>query len=227
MLWFCCPVPSFVTFPLSCYVCKFLLIFSLYCTHSSGICHTGLLYVQWKTPDDGHRNCPKHVELYSKNKFEKLVHLVAFILRIKYSFAFRAAGDVGENGNFVSVSNLKYSHHHENGHMNSRKVVGNEITSLHSSAFVGSFLKIVCIWLMHGTWNIKLKYFDVFWTVHHCDNWRIKNQLDATYCFIVLLIGSTCFGHYYAHHQVLVTMMLITTLVVSFLVCCRLTVRYG
>jgi len=30
---------------------------------------------------------------------------------------------------------------------------------------------------------------------------RIKNQLDATYYFIVLLIGSTCFGHYYAHRQ--------------------------
>ena len=53
-----------------------------------------------------------------------------------------------------------------------------------------------------------------------------KNQLDATY-FIVLLIGSTCFGHYYAHHQELATIMLITTLVVSFLVCCRLEVRCG
>jgi len=41
---------------------------------------------------------------------------------------------------------------------------------------------------------------DVYWTVHHCDNWRIKNQLDATYYFIVLLISSTCFWHYYAHH---------------------------
>jgi len=29
-----------------------------------------------------------------------------------------------------------------------------------------------------------------------------KNQLDATYYFIVLLIGSTCFGHYYAHHAI-------------------------
>jgi len=29
--------------------------------------------------------------------------------------------------------------------------------------------------------------------------------------FIVLRIGSTCFGHYYAHHQELATMMLITT----------------
>jgi len=38
--------------------------------------------VQWKTPDDGQRNCPKHVEYYSKNKFEKLVHIVGFIIRI-------------------------------------------------------------------------------------------------------------------------------------------------
>jgi hypothetical protein len=41
-----------------------------------------LLCVQWKSPDDGQRNFPKHVEFYSKNKFEKLVHLVGFIIRI-------------------------------------------------------------------------------------------------------------------------------------------------
>jgi len=35
-----------------------------------------------KNPDDGHRNYPKHVEFYSKNKFEKLVHLVGFMKRI-------------------------------------------------------------------------------------------------------------------------------------------------
>ena len=34
--------------------------------------------------------------------------------------------------------------------------------------------------------------------MHRCDNRRIKNQIDATYYFIVLLTGSTCFGHYYA-----------------------------
>ena len=51
-------------------------------TYSNGICHTCLLYVQWKTPDDGQRNCLKHVEFYFKNKFEKLVHLVGFIIRI-------------------------------------------------------------------------------------------------------------------------------------------------
>jgi len=31
---------------------------------------------------DGQRNCPKHVEFYSKNKFEKVVHLVGFFIRI-------------------------------------------------------------------------------------------------------------------------------------------------
>ena len=35
-----------------------------------------------KLPDDGQRNCPKHVEFYSKNKFEKIVHLVGFIIKI-------------------------------------------------------------------------------------------------------------------------------------------------
>ena len=44
--------------------------------------HTPLLCVQWKTHDDGQRNCPKHIEFYSKNKFEKLMHLVGFIIRI-------------------------------------------------------------------------------------------------------------------------------------------------
>jgi len=28
-----------------------------------------------------------------------------------------------------------------------------------------------------------------------------KNQLDVTECFIALMICSTYFGHFYAHHQ--------------------------
>ena len=39
--------------------------------------------------------------------------------------------------------------------------------------------------------------------------------MPLTY-FLVLLLGSTCFEHNYAHHQELTTVMLITTLVVSF-----------
>jgi len=49
---------------------------------SKHVWHIPLLCVQWKTPDDGQRNCPKHVEFYSKNKFEELVHLVGFVIRI-------------------------------------------------------------------------------------------------------------------------------------------------
>jgi len=40
-----------------------------------------------KTPDDGQENCPKYVEFYPKNKFEKLVHLGGFIIR-KFVFKF-------------------------------------------------------------------------------------------------------------------------------------------
>jgi len=36
---------------------------------------------QHLTPNDGQKTCPKHVEFYSKNKFEKLVYLVGFIIR--------------------------------------------------------------------------------------------------------------------------------------------------
>jgi len=82
---------------------------AFHCTHSNGICHTGLLTaceqdqdvpswscsqavskpvwhipllcVQRKTPDDGQGYCPKHVEFHSENKFEKLMHLVGFIIR--------------------------------------------------------------------------------------------------------------------------------------------------
>jgi hypothetical protein len=56
----------------------------LHCTHSNGICHTGLLTACEQDEDgtaDGKRNCPKHVEFHPKNKFKKLVHLVGFIIR--------------------------------------------------------------------------------------------------------------------------------------------------
>jgi len=42
--------------------------------------------IQYKTPDDGQKTCLKHVQLYYKNKFEKLVHLVGFIIRIHLYF---------------------------------------------------------------------------------------------------------------------------------------------
>jgi len=41
--------------------------------------------------------------------------------------------------------------------------------------------------------NIKRVSY-VYWTVHHCDSWRIKDQPNVTCYFISLLTCSTCFG---------------------------------
>jgi hypothetical protein len=63
---------------------------TLHVSDSSSVHHQELLLYtqQWYMSyvichhDDGQRNCPKHVEFYSKNKFEKLVPLVGFVIRI-------------------------------------------------------------------------------------------------------------------------------------------------
>jgi len=52
---------------------------------SKPVWHIQLLCVHWTTPSDGQRNCPKHVEFHSKNKFEKLLQLVGFIRNISFS----------------------------------------------------------------------------------------------------------------------------------------------
>jgi hypothetical protein len=36
---------------------------------------------RWKTPDDGQRNCPKHVDFLDKNKFGKLLRLLVLLKR--------------------------------------------------------------------------------------------------------------------------------------------------
>ena len=38
--------------------------------------------VQWKIPDDGQRNCSKHVEFLDKNKFGKLVRLLVLVKKM-------------------------------------------------------------------------------------------------------------------------------------------------
>ena len=52
--------------------------------------------------------------------------------------------------------------------------------------------------------NIILR-LDVCLSVHRCICVEKKNQLDATEWFIALIICSTFFGHFYAHHQELET----------------------
>jgi hypothetical protein len=71
----------FRTVPLS-------IITSFFTVHTAMVyvmqvcCHTiAVCTVKKKTPSDRQRNCPKHIEFHSKNKFDKLVHLVGFIIR--------------------------------------------------------------------------------------------------------------------------------------------------
>jgi hypothetical protein len=44
-----------------------------------------LLCIQYWTPDVGQKTCPKHIEFYSKSKFEKLMYLIGFIIRIYHN----------------------------------------------------------------------------------------------------------------------------------------------
>ena len=48
-------------------------------------------------------------------------------------------------------------------------------------------------------------HLDVCLSMHRCIWVEKKNQLDANEWFIALIICSTCFGHFYAHHQELKT----------------------
>ena len=50
--------------------------------------------------------------------------------------------------------------------------------------------------------------FEVCLSVHRRNKGR-RHQLDYTKCFIELVVRSTCFGHVYAHHQELATMLLV------------------
>jgi hypothetical protein len=72
---------------------------------SKPVWHTLLLFVQWKTPDNGQRNCPKHLEFHSKNKFEKLVHLVGFIIRsFKYYYNFNSWREISQWHNSFTIT---------------------------------------------------------------------------------------------------------------------------
>jgi len=54
-------------------------------------------------------NCPKHAEFYSKNKFEKLVHLVGFIIRkLWYSQPRHQMGLTGQHNPRSLYSRTKY-----------------------------------------------------------------------------------------------------------------------
>ena len=48
---------------------------------------------------------------------------------------------------------------------------------------------------VHPTSPTPQEESNVYWTMHHCNSWRMKDQLDVTCYFISLLMCSTRFGH--------------------------------
>ena len=56
-----------------------------------------LLCVQWKILDNGQMNYPKHVEFYSKNKFEKLMHLFGFYYEKDFKILTKEAWNNSDN----------------------------------------------------------------------------------------------------------------------------------
>jgi hypothetical protein len=48
--------------------------------------HIPVPNVQWKTPDDGQRNCLKHVEFLDKNKFGKISSSIGFIKKKRVEY---------------------------------------------------------------------------------------------------------------------------------------------
>jgi hypothetical protein len=103
-----------------------------------------LLCVQWKTPDDGQKNCSKYVELCSKNKFEKLVHLVGFIIRIYHDAR-------SPERQFITT------HGHLNVNLSRRTVTW---TSIYHDARSPERQFIT----MHGHLNVNLSRCTVTWT---------------------------------------------------------------
>ena len=57
----------------------------------------------------GQRNCPKHGEFYSKNKFEKLVGLFGFIIRIYLETFVREPYNIDASMSHVFKNKIKLS----------------------------------------------------------------------------------------------------------------------
>ena len=61
------------------------------------------------------------------------------------------------------------------------------------SAFTGG--KVIGVFRLQKLVDCPFCESNVYWTVHHCNSRRMKDQLDVTCYFISLLMCSTCFGH--------------------------------
>ena len=77
-MYVCMYICMYICIYVCMYVCVYVCIYV--CIY---VCMYVYLYDIYLLLCGGQRSCPKHIEFYSKNKFEKLAHLVGFIMRIR------------------------------------------------------------------------------------------------------------------------------------------------
>ena len=85
-----------------------------------------------------------------------------------------------------------YVDYEENTRQDSLLLLGARSQNCGKRVLASSCLS-VCLSVPTGL--IFMKYHTWLFFEKSIENWRIKNQLDATWYLIVLLIGSICFGH--------------------------------
>ena len=118
--------------------------------------HIPLLFLQWKTPDDGQKNCLKHVEFYFRNKFEKLVHLVGFTIRI----------------------------HHDARSPERQICYRIQVSLCHSYRRI-SLRKIVDVMLLYVVVKSRLRAFETTWCYGSKSFWRLSTALIIQLVFCV------------------------------------------
>ena len=76
---------------------------------SARVCDIYHCCVYSETPDDGQRHCPTDVEFYSKNKFEKLVHLVGFIIRTLEGVVGMSMGKISDVNMWSPLTQISFN----------------------------------------------------------------------------------------------------------------------
>jgi hypothetical protein len=143
-------------------------------------------------PDDGQRNCPKHVEFHFQNKFEKLLCLVGFIIK---EICHDARSHVTMHGH-MNVKNCNKSE--KNKCIRKRDTLC--ILLFEQAAFVKHYDGR---WLLHLTWFKDIKFFGKYDLVEMEGNIKIpirrhgitKNCVRfLQYMWAVRLDGESYYG---------------------------------
>ena len=63
--------------------------------------------------------------------------------------------------------------------------------SSHIARLIRQFVFLNCVQSIEGIYDCNHFHYEsyVYWTVHHCDSWRIRDQLDVT-CYVFYFTSS-------------------------------------